>query len=567
MLLSTLFSLSADLALVDVRLEGEGLVLVLRSNQTAAVCPACAQLSTHVYGHYTRQLTDLPCQKRPVRVCLEVRRFACRTRGCPRTTFAERFPLFTRTYARRTLRQAEFLSEIAFAQGGKAGAKLAKRLGMPTSRDTLLRLIRGSEIPKRKTPRVLGLDDFAWKKGDRYGTLLVDLEARCPVDLLPDREAASVARWLRKHPGVKLISRDRAGMYAEGAKRGAPRAKQIADRYHLLVNLRDTLKDALARYQDSLPVVEEHGKQASSSSEEPAQTSPATSVPVQAPPQQEAGEAGPLSAPTAQLTAAQLRRQVSRANRYARYQQILALAREGLSQRAIARQLHLSRGGVHRYVTAESFPERALPGKRRSLLDPYLPYLRRRWEEGCHNGRQLTDEIAAQGFRGSAALVRQLLGDWRASLPAPEPGVRGSKRRTAPPAARRVSARQASWWFVIPPEQLTDDQRMLLQRVCQTNANLHELYQLGQEFALMVKQRRARRLDPWLVRVGQSSSTDLHGFAFGIKRDYAAVKMALSVPWSQGQVEGQITRLKYLKRQMYGRARFELLRSRVLRRA
>jgi len=160
MLLSTLFSLPAELSLVDVRLEGEGLTLVLRSNQTTAACPECAQPSTHVHGHYTRQLTDLPCQKRPVRVCLEVRRFACRTQGCPRTTFAERFPLFTHTYARRTLRQAEFLSEIAFAQGGKAGAKLAKRLGMPTSRDTLLRLIRGSEIPRRKTPRVLGLDDF-----------------------------------------------------------------------------------------------------------------------------------------------------------------------------------------------------------------------------------------------------------------------------------------------------------------------------------------------------------------------------------------------------------------------
>jgi transposase len=199
-----------------------------------------------------------------------------------------------------------------------------------------------------------------------------------------------------------------------------------------------------------------------------------------------------------------------------------------MSQRAIARQLHLSRGCVHRYVTAESFPERALPGKRRSLLDPYLPYLRQRWEQGCHNGRQLTYEIEAQGFRGSASLVRQLLGDWRADLPAPEPGVRGPKRRTAPPAPRRVSARQASWWFVTPPEQLTPEQQVLLERICQTNANLHELYQLGQEFILMVKQRRARRLDPWLRRVGQSSSTDLHGFASGITRDYAAVKMALS---------------------------------------
>jgi transposase len=538
MLLSALFSLSADLCLVDVRLEDEEVTLVLRSSQTTAACPACAQSSTHVHGHYTRRLADLPCQKRPVRVCLEVRRFACRTRGCPRTTFAERFPTFTGAYARRTLRQAEFLTEIAFAQGGKAGAQLAKRLGMPTSRDTLLRLIRGTSLPKRQTPRVLGLDDFAWKKGDRYGTLLVDLEARCPVDLLPDREAASVARWLREHPGVKLISRDRAGMYAEGAKRGAPRAKQIADHYHLLVNLRDTLKDALACHQDSLPVVEERGKPADSLPEEPAQPAPAAPLPVPAPPKPEAGEALASSAETPKLSAAQRRRQVSRANRYARYQQIQALAQAGVSQRAIARQLHLSRGCVRRYVTATSFPERTLPGKRQSKLDPYLPYLRQRWEQGCHNGRQLAQEIENQGFRGSASLVRLLIGGWRASLPAPEPGGRSSKRRTPPPAPRRVSARQASWWFVTPPEQLTDAQRVLLERVCQANATLQELYQLGQQFALMVKQRRPRRLDPWLRRVSQSSSTDLHGFASGIKRDYAAVKMALSVQWSQGQVEG-----------------------------
>jgi transposase len=323
----------------------------------------------------------------------------------------------------------------------------------------------------------------------------------------------------------------------------------------------------LSRHQDILPVVEEHGKEAGSSSQDPAHLSPAAPVPVQAPLKPEVGEAASLSAETPQLSAAQRRRQISRANRYARYQQILALSRQGLSQREIARQLHLSRGCVHRYVTAERFPERALPGKRGSLLDPYLPYLQKRWEQGCHNGRQLAHEIEAQGFRGSASLVRQLLGGWRASLPAPEAGVRGPKRRTAPPAKRRISARQASCLFVTPPQQRTSQQRVLLERICQTNADLRKLYQLGQEFILMVKQHRARRLDPWLRRVGQSSLTDLQGFASGIKRDYAAVKMALSVPWSQGQVEGQITRLKLLKRQMYGRARFELLRSRVLRRA
>ncbi len=256
MLISTLFSLPIDLCLVDIHLENEGLTLVLRSSQTSAACPECAQPSTHVHGHYTRQLSDLPCQGKVVHMHLEVRRFACRTHGCPRTTFAERFPLLTRAHARRTLRQADALREIAFALGGKAGAQLAKHQAMSISRDTLLRLIHSTALPTRKTPRVLGLDDFAWKKGDRYGTLLVDLQAHCPVDMLPDREATTVARWLRAHRGVKLISRDRAGGYAEGAKRGAPRAKQVADRYHLLVNLRDALKGTLAGYQAALPTVE-----------------------------------------------------------------------------------------------------------------------------------------------------------------------------------------------------------------------------------------------------------------------------------------------------------------------
>ncbi len=568
MLLSTLFSLSADLSLIDVRLEGEGLTLVLRSNQTNAACPECAQPSPHVHGHYTRTLADLPCQKRPVRVCLQVRRFTCRTRGCPRTTFAERFPLLTRAYARRTLRQAEALTEIPFAQGGKAGAQLAKRLSMPTSRDTLLRLIRSSEIPKRKTPRVLGLDDFAWKKGDHYGTLLVDLQAHCPVEVLPDREADTVVRWLRAHPGVKIISRDRAGGYAEAAKRGAPRAKQVADRYHILVNLRDALKGTLARKPESLPEVEAESGEPRSSS----QPSPNSPTPSHLPDEsrQEAEPAGTpqdhgASAPAARtLTVAEQRRQISRANRFVRYEQIVALHHEGHSQRMIARHLHVSRKLVRRSLTAGAFPERAPTGRRQSKLDPYLPYLRKRWEEGCHNGLQLARELQAQGFRGSASLVRRLIGAWRTRLPGPPERVRGKKRQAAAPAKRRLSPRHASWLFVTDQEQLTADQRALLERICQAHAAFQELYQLGQDFVKMVKHRQARQLDPWLARAHQSSSLELRGFAAGIKRDHAAVQAALSLPWSQGQVEGQITRLKLLKRQMYGRARFDLLRLRVL---
>ena len=570
MFLSTLFSLPADVYLADICLEQGALTLMLKSSQTSAACPECTHPSTRIRGRYTRTLADLPCQGRAVRVRLEVRRFVCRTRGCPRTTFAERFPQLTRAYARRTLRQAEALREVAFANGGKAGAQLAKRLAMPTSRETLLRLIRSTAVPTRKTPQVLGLDDFAWKKGDRYGTLLVDLQAHCPVEVLPDREADTVVRWLRAHRGVKIISRDRAGAYAEAATRGAPRARQVADRYHILVNLRDALKGTLARKQESLPEVAAERSEPRVSSQPAITPLEAARAPEDPAPEDERAGAPQGQRPgagTRLLTVAEQRRQISRANRLARYEQIIALHRQGRSQRAIARQLHVSRKVVQRSVRAGTFPERVPTGRRQSKLTPYLPYLRRRWEQGCHNGRQLAREIQAQGFRGSASLVGKLTGDWRARLPGPAERGRGKKRQAAPPLKRRVSPRHASWLFVKDQQQLTADQRALIERICHTNADWRELYQLGQDFVQMVKQRQARRLDPWLAQAHQSSSVELRGFASGIKRDYAAVKAALSLPWSQGQVEGQITRLKFLKRQMYGRAHLDLLRSRVLRRA
>ena len=238
------------------------------------------------------------------------------------------------------------------------------------------------------------------------------------------------------------------------------------------------------------------------------------------------------------LTVAEQRRQSSRANRLVRYEQIVALHQEGLSQRMIARHLHVSRKVVRRSLTAGAFPERAPTGKRQSKLVPYLPYLRKRWQEGCHNSLQLARELQAQGFRGSASLVRRLIGDWRVHLPGSPERVRGKKRQAAPKASRRLSPRHASWLWVTDQQQLTAAQRALIQRMCQANTALQDLYELGQDFVQMVKQRQAQRLDPWLARAHQSASVELRGVAAGIKRDYAAVKAALSLPWSQGQVEG-----------------------------
>jgi Transposase len=244
--------------------------------------------------------------------------------------------------------------------------------------------------------------------------LLVDLRAQCPIEVLPDREADTVVRWRRAHRGVKIISRDRAGAYAEAATRGAPRARQIADRYHILVNLRDALKGTLARTSGSLPEVAAERGEPHASSQSAMTTLEAARAPEETAPEDERAGAPQdqrEASGAGQLTVAEQRRQISRANRLARYEQIIALHRQGLSQRAIARHLHVSRKVVYRSVRAGTFPERVPTGRRQSKLAPYLPYLRQRWEQGCHNGRQLAREIQAQGFRGSASLVGKLTSD------------------------------------------------------------------------------------------------------------------------------------------------------------
>src|SRR5215471_8667247 len=353
MFLTTLFSLLVDVYLADICLEQETLTLVLKSSQASAVCPKCTHPATRVRGRYTRTLADLPCQGRAVRVRLEVRRFVCRTRGCPRTTFAKRFPTLTRAYARRTLRQADAPS------GGRVCERRAKQVRSWRSASRCpLAAIRscGSStarmFPNARPHRCWASTISPGKKATATArccsTCKRIVRSRCS----PLREAATVVGWLRAHRGVKIISRDRAGTYAEAAKRGAPHAKQVADRYHILVNLRDALKGTLARKPESLPEVEaERGEPRSSS--QPSTGSPQPShLPDERRQEDEPAGTAPdqgASAPGARkLTESSQRRQISRANRLVRYEQIIALHREGLSQRMIARHLHVSRKLVRR---------------------------------------------------------------------------------------------------------------------------------------------------------------------------------------------------------------------------
>src|SRR2546421_130855 len=255
-LLSSVLLLPADMVIEAVYPSKTLLTVQVVCRLQSAACPLCQQSSERIHGSYGRTVADVSCGGRRVTLALTVRKFVCRTRDCPRKIFTERLPDLVQPYARMTNRLSEVLQSLGFATCGELGERLAPKLGMGASGPTLLRRMRAVCIPPPKSVRILGIDDWAWKKGQTYGIILVDLETR-PIELLPDRSTETVEAWLRTHPEVEIVSRDRGGEYAAAARKGAPQAQQIVDRFHLLKNLRERLKELMDRKQSCLPEVEE----------------------------------------------------------------------------------------------------------------------------------------------------------------------------------------------------------------------------------------------------------------------------------------------------------------------
>ena len=353
------------LQLKRLEADEQSLVAIVETNLSEALCPLCQCRAESIHSRYTRVVADLPWAGWALRLELHVRRLFCQNKECKRRIFTERLPGVVAPYARRTTRLTDLLMLIGFAMGGEAGNCLVERMGLEASPETLLRLVRQEEERQVPTPRVLGVDDFSFCRRRSYGAILIDLEKRMPIDLLPDREAETFQKWLLAHPGVEIISRDRGGAFAEGARLGAPKAQQIADRWHILSNLSDAMQGFFLNKEDLLKsLIQESVSE----------------------PSEAANPAEPVPWHTGGTTRSEEKSVHLHQQRIELYHQIQDLAAKKIDVASIARQIGVSRQTVYTYLQMKQPPARTrLPRKREKLLDPYKDYLVRRWNEGCRN--------------------------------------------------------------------------------------------------------------------------------------------------------------------------------------
>jgi transposase len=525
----------AGLVVDQVLPSPDRIAIITSPRPEVAHCPTCAQSSTRVHSQYQRTLRDLPSHGRPVTLHVQVRRFRCLNPACLRQTFAAPLPDAAGRRARRTERLGDLQRHLGLALGGEAGMRLAERLAMPISADTLLRLARkasnDNELPS--APRVLAVDDWAWRRGHRYGTVLVDLERNVVVDLLPDRRAETLAEWLRQHPGIEIVARDRAGAYADGVRQGAPDATQVADRWHLLHNLGDAVRTIVDAQHAA---VRRTAKQISDQVPAPSVAAP---VPDNSLP-----------------TAAAGRHQASHARRQARYEEAARMLAAGVSIARIAGQLGAERKTIRRWLRTGRAPLWQQP-RRESALARFCDHLERRWAEGCHNAARLWRELVDLGFTGRSGIVRRWASQRRKVDPLAIVGTTATPAMSGQPP----SIRQLVRMLMADNDTLSETEQAFVAALLVQAPKLADAIALAKRLNQLLRRQSIDTLEQVLA---DAVGTLLEQFTASLRRDFAAVQAALDLPWTTSPAEGQINRLKMLKRTMYGRAGFQLLRARVL---
>jgi transposase len=509
-----------------------------------ATCPCCGTISKRVQSRYSRTLHDLPMSGRLVRLIVEVRRFFCKKSTCARKIFAEQLPALCHPHAQRTKRLQEALCRLGLAVGGQAGEDIGSEQGMSGSRDTILRLVRKFEPPAAQEPRVIGLDDWAWKRRRRYGTLICDLEQHRPIDLLPDRRVETVSAWLQAHPHIDIVSRDGSSEYASAISKGAPQARQVSDRWHLVKNLAACVSVQLAQSLAQIRRAEQ------------------TKAKVSA-------EEKPLSEEKrpARTRAVQQAQHARQAERIARYEHMMMLREQGLTSTDIAAQVGMAERTVRGWLSRGDIPYSGPRRERASLIDPYKTYLLSRWQQGCRKGSQLEKELRAKGYKGSGRATYRYLATLEPSTS--KRGSSSAARETAmqPNPLLALSTQQTTWLFFRKQDDLTKEEQESLRQLKQASPHIETAYCLVEKFLQMLRARTGEQLDAWLAFVEASHLKAFDSFVTGVQQDKDAVFAGLTLSWSNGPLEGNVNRLKLIKRSMYGRAEFDLLKLRVLHRS
>lgn len=515
----------AGVRILGVERGGGGWV-VSAAGAGHGTCPACGTPSQSRHSTYLRRLQDLPSQGTRVTVQIRTARLRCRNPCCDRQVFAEPLPGVAEPRLRRTRRLFNLALLLGHNAGGRPAERVLARLGMPVSDDTVLRYLRRWAAQNAGSPvRVLGIDDWAWRKGQTYGTIMVDLEGRAVVDVLPHRSSSTTADWLHGHPEVRVISRDRHGLYAEGARAGAPQAAQVADRFHLIQNLRERIEQQLGRL----------GR--------PLRPSASAAAEIE---ENRAGLHG-------------VREDL--------FGQVRALYDAGRTATAITQELGLSRRRIDRWIGLEALPQRNLPSPTSASPSLFLDHLARRWAEGCTVATRLFTEIKRLGYTGCYTHLARFVASWRRRE---EDGATGCSKPPGQPlprdptTGRPLSPLTAAALCIKPRTQLTARQTAIVDIMKTASPEFASMRQLAMRFRGILRGGSAEKLDRWCENARRSGIDAMRRFARTLQRDRDAVHNALTMPWSNGQTEGQISRLKTLKRAMYGRAGADLLRARLL---
>jgi transposase len=536
----------SGLEIEKITITPETSLLEVRTTTATACCPQCGRPSERVHSRYQRKLADLPWQGRIVLIRLQARRFFCPTATCAQQIFVERLTQAAKVYARSTIRLSQAHGQIGLALGGEAGSRLATDLAMPISADTLLRRVKQSPIPTAPLPRIVGIDEWAWRKGRTYGTILVDLERGRVFDLLPDHEGKTLRSWLQQHPQIEVVSRDRSGTIAQAAATAAPQAKQVADRWHLLKNLRESVERVFQRCSGGIKDV--------IAKLLPTQVNESTT-----PADENETDGSALEPKQAPLAHRQQMQQTRRAYRVKRFEQVWQMREEGQAIQRIAQIMGMSRETVRRYLREDQCPDWN-PGRTPPVrLDGFRAAVDLRLQEGYRNAAALHRQLIGHGHQVSYHAVRRFVRRRLLSLGEPRQADQEKNAKPSPPSARALA-----FSLIRRPEERDSAENNQLQAIRGISAELSQVLDLADEFAAMTRKKLKQPLADWLQKAEQSPSAEMRGFARSLRQDKAAVAAGLNEKWSNGPVEGANNRLKVIKRQMYGRAGFQLLRARVL---